>query len=182
MAADHLKLAVAELANLAERRLFRLTTGNLSARLPALLVEKDAAGMGAMIPQATAAALVSENKALAWPASVDSIPTCEDQEDHVAMATTAARRAREVVANSERVVAIELRCAAEGLRWRLRQDSDVRLGHGTAAALEAVEALIGDSRRTASEDVERLATAIRQGALLHKVQATVGELAGVLDD
>ncbi len=182
MASDHLKLAVAELANLSERRLFRLTTGNLSARLPALLVEKDAAGMGAMIPQATAAALVSENKALAWPASVDSIPTCEDQEDHVAMATTAARRAREVVANATRVVAIELFCAAGGLWWRQRQDVDVRLGEGTAAALEAVERILGGrGALTPSEDMEGLAEAIRDGLLIEAVQSAVGALAGVMD-
>ena len=89
-AADHLKLALCELAAISERRLYRLTTGKLSGTLPPLL--RSGPHLGLVIPQTSAAALVSENRQLAWPASVDSIPTCEDQEDHVAMSTTAARR------------------------------------------------------------------------------------------
>ena len=79
---DVLKIAISEVANLSERRLYRLTTGSLSQRLPPGLASKDRPQMGMMVPQTTAAALVSENKALGWPASMDSIPTCEDQEDH----------------------------------------------------------------------------------------------------
>ena len=103
---DVLKIAISEVANLSERRLYRLTTGSLSQRLPPALASKDRPQLGMMVPQTTAAALVSENKALGWPASMDSIPTCEDQEDHVAMSTTAARRAASVVMNSRRVIAI----------------------------------------------------------------------------
>ena len=176
MAADHLKLAIAELANLAERRIFRLTTGTLSQRLPPLLVRQDRPGLGLMVPQAAAAALVSENKALLWPSTGDSIPTCEDQEDHVAMSTTAARRASEVVANASRVVAIELLSAAHGLWWRLREDGSAKLGEGTAAALAAVEAAIGRGGETPSEDIERLYAAIRSGALVDAVQAATGPL------
>lgn len=182
MAADHLKLAVAELANLAERRLFRLTTGTLSSRLPPLLVRKDRPGMGLMVPQTTAAALVSENKALCWPSSADSLPTCEDQEDHVAMSTTACRRAAEVVANSTRVVAIELLSAAHGLWWRLREQPDTRLGVGTAAALEMIERTIGRGTESPSDDIERLAAAIHTGALLARVEAAAGPLRGVDDE
>ena len=110
-AADHAKLALCELAALSERRTYRLTTGHLSARLPALLA--DGPGLGLMMPQVAAAALVSENRRLAMPCSVDSLPTCEDQEDHVAMSTTAARRAEEVLRNCEQVIAIELLAARQ---------------------------------------------------------------------
>ena len=177
MAADHLKLAVSEIASLAERRLFRLTTGTLSSRLPPLLVRADRPGLGLMVPQGTAAALVSENKSLLWPASGDSIPTCEDQEDHVAMATTASRRAAEVVANSTYVVAIELLCAAHGLWWRLGEGGTV--GVGTAAALSAIEQAIGRGGDVPGDDIERLATAIRTGDLVAQVEAAVGALVGV---
>ncbi len=138
IACDTMKIAVAEIASISERRLYRLTTGSLSSRLPPALAGADRPGLGLLVPQTTAAALVSENKALAWPASVDSIPTCEDQEDHVAMSTTAAWRLREVVANSQRVVAIELVCAASALRYRLGEGA-ARLGRGTAAGLVVVE-------------------------------------------
>lgn len=177
MAADHLKLAVSELANLAERRLFRLTTGTLSSRLPPLLVRADRPGLGLMVPQSTAAALVSENKSLLWPSSGDSIPTCEDQEDHVAMATTAARVAAQVVENSTRVIAIELLCAAAALRWRLSQEPNIRLGQGTAAAFAAVEARLGGE--VAADDIERLAISIRDGSLKAKVEQACGALLGV---
>lgn len=177
LAADHLKLAISELANLAERRLFRLTTGTLSSRLPPLLVRQDRPSMGLMVPQSTAAALVSENKALLWPVSGDSIPTCEDQEDHVAMATTAARRTVDVVANSTRVVAIEMLSAAAGLHWRLKEEPAVQLGAGTRAALEAIEARIGGE--VLSDDIEALAAAIRDREVLDAVTAAVGALEGV---
>jgi histidine ammonia-lyase len=182
MAADHLKLSLCELAAIAERRVYRLTTGTLSSRLPPLLVQADRPGMGLMVPQTTAAALVSENRALAWPCSADSIPTCEDQEDHVAMATTAARRVVEVLANTRRVVAIELLAAAQALWWRQSDEPGVRLGRGTAAAVEAVEAMIGRGGECPSDDIEALAEGIASGRLGAAVTAQVGALHGVDDD
>ncbi len=161
IACDSMKIAVAELASLAERRLYRLTTGSLSARLPPALAGADRPGLGLLVPQTTAAALVSENKALAWPASVDSIPTCEDQEDHVAMSTTAAWRFREVVDNSRRVVAIELLAAASALRYRLGE-GPVSLGRGTAPALERVES-IARAHEVASDAIEAVAERIAAG-------------------
>ena len=134
MAADFLKVAVAEVASLAERRIYRLTTGLLNNELPALLGE----GVGLFALQTSAASLVSECKALSYPASVDSIPTCEDQEDHVAMSTTAARRCAEVVANARRVVAIELLCAHRALRMH-----SARLGDSTGRATEVLDAVEG---------------------------------------
>lgn len=143
IAMDVLKIAVAEVASLAERRLYRLTTGTLSARLPPALARRDRPELGMMLPQTTAAALVSENKGLCWPASVDSIPTCEDQEDHVAMSTTAARRAHSVVRNARLVIAVELLGASAALAFRREEDPTARLGTGTALALSRVEAALG---------------------------------------
>ncbi len=180
VACDHLKLALCEVGAIAERRLYRLTTGTLSGRLPPLLVRPDRPGLGLMVPQATAAALVSESRSLAWPASVDSIPTCEDQEDHVAMSTTAARRAAQVVENTRNVVAIELLAAAHGLWWRQAEEGASRLGRGTAAALARVEAAIGrGGLETPSEDIARLAEIIADGSLVADAEAAVGPLRGV---
>lgn len=162
MAADTMRIAVAELASLSERRLFRLSTGSLSARLPPALVGADKPALGILLPQTAAASLVSENKAIGWPATLDSIPTCEDQEDHVAMSTTAAWRLRETVDNSVRVVAIELLGAARALRFRMSEEG-TRLGAGSAAALEIVEAAMAD-KRVASEQIEAIAERLRAGA------------------
>lgn len=178
LAADHLKLAVSELANLAERRLFRLTTGTLSSRLPPLLASHDRPGLGLMAPQATAAALVSENKSLLWPASGDSIPTCEDQEDHVAMSTTAARRAAVVVENATRVVAIELLCAARALAWRRAEDPAVVFGAGTAAAFDRVFLAIGTGSADLSSDIERITCILRDGSLVAACEQAIGALDG----
>lgn len=177
MAADHLKLACTELAALSERRLFRLTTGSLSARLPPQLADGRGPGMGLMAAQTTAAALVSECRSLAWPASADSIPTCEDQEDHVAMATTAARRCADVVALAARVVAVELIGAARGLGWRLAQEPGVQLGAGTGPALAAVRGCLGGA--VLGDDVEAITAAILDGRLVAAVEAAVGPLSGL---
>ncbi len=184
LASDHLKLSLCELGSISERRTYRLTTGSLSARLPPHLIRGDRPGMGMMVPQTTAAALVSENRSLAWPASADSIPTCEDQEDHVAMSTTAARRASEVLGNCVSVVAIELLAAAHGVWARLDEEPDVKLGEGTRAALQAIEEVLGGRRPTVvpSEDIEALDEALRDGRILQAVEAKIGRLTGVLDE
>lgn len=171
MAADHLKLCLVELGAIAERRIYRLTTGNLSARLPPLLAEQEE-GLGLMMPQVSAAALVSENRALAYPASADSIPTCEDQEDHVAMSTTAARRATEVLRNTEMIVAVELLAAARGL-WARADREEVCFGAGTAAALAVVERALGGRRTSAapSDDLTRLLAVVRSNALPDAIAA-----------
>lgn len=179
MAADHLKLAVCEIAALSERRIYRLTTGNLSARLPPLLAGRDRPDLGMMVPQTTAAALVAANRSLAWPASADSIPTCEDQEDIVAMSTTAARRAREVVANTRRVVAIELWSAASALRHRLAEGAG-RPGRGTGAALPHIEAVVSAAGEMPSDVIASLDRMILEGRLQRIVQSAVGPLAPVL--
>lgn len=111
---DFLGIAVAELANVSERRIERLVNPALSG-LPAFLAEKGGVNSGFMIAQYSAASLVSENKVLAHPASVDSIPSSANQEDHVSMGTIAARKAAEIVYNTSYVLAIELLCAAQAI-------------------------------------------------------------------
>lgn len=118
LAADHLALALAEIGALAERRIALLIDKNLTAGLPAFLVENGGLNSGFMIAHVTAAALASENKSLAHPASVDSLPTSANQEDHVSMATFAARRLSDMHANSSGIIAIELLAAAQGIEFR----------------------------------------------------------------
>ena len=117
LVADNLALALAEIGSLSERRIALLIDTNLSG-LPPFLVENGGVNSGFMIAQVTAAALVSENKSLAHPASVDTIPTSANQEDHVSMATYAGRRLLEMAYNSASIVAIELLAAAQGLDFR----------------------------------------------------------------
>ncbi len=109
-----LGIALAELANSSERRIERLVNPQLSG-LPGFLTENGGLNSGFMIPQYTAASLVSENKVLAHPASVDSIPSSANQEDHVSMGTIAARKAKEILYNTTRVLAIELFAATQAI-------------------------------------------------------------------
>jgi histidine ammonia-lyase len=129
-AADQLALAVAEIGSLAERRLALLVDTKMSG-LPAFLVKNSGLNSGFMIAQVTAAALVAENKALAHPCSVDSIPTSANQEDHVSMATHAARRLLSMAGNAEAIVGIELLAAAQGLEFHrpLRSSASLELAH-----------------------------------------------------
>src|SRR6202021_1274578 len=125
-AADTLALALAEIGSMAERRIAVLVDPKMSG-LPAFLVENSGVNSGFMIAQVTAAALVSENKTIATPASVDSIPTSANQEDHVSMATHAARRLSPMVDNAAAVVGIELLAAAQGIDFHRPARSSVSL-------------------------------------------------------
>ncbi len=174
-ACDHAKLALCELGALSERRTYRLVTGDLSSRLPPLLV--DGPELGLMMPQVTAAALVASNRQLAWPCSADTMPTCEDQEDHVAMSTTAARRAWDVLQNPRRVLAIELLAAARGVRARRQASPGVRLGTGTAPAFELLEPEL--SHDVPAEDVAAVEALLVSGRLLEAVEGAIGGLEGV---
>ncbi|MCL6571748.1 MAG: histidine ammonia-lyase [Bacillus sp. (in: Bacteria)] len=116
-AMDFMKIAVAELANISERRIERLVNPQLND-LPAFLSPEPGLQSGAMIMQYAAASLVSENKTLAHPASVDSIPSSANQEDHVSMGTIAARHAYQIIQNARRVIAIELICAMQAVEYR----------------------------------------------------------------
>ena len=159
MAADNLALAIAEIGALSERRMALLIDSSLS-QLPPFLVEDAGLNSGFMIAQVTAAALASENKSLAHPASVDSLPTSANQEDHVSMATFAARRLVEMNENTRYILAVELLAAAQGidLRRPLRSNEFIENAHQTIRNsvpkweqdryfqpdLEAVSTLIGD--------------------------------------
>ena len=136
-----LGIAMTELAGISERRIYRLTDGRLNEGLPAMLVDSpEAEGLnsGMMMPQYTAASLVLENRALATPDSIYSLPTSASQEDHNANSMTASRHAYEIVQNTTHVLAIELYAAARALDLRLRQSPKLSPGVGTQAALEFI--------------------------------------------
>ena len=137
LAADYLKLAVAEVGSISERRIDRLTDARVS-ELPAVLAENPGLESGYMMAQYTAASLVSENKVLCHPASVDSIPTGAGIEDHVSMAPIAARHLRQVVENTARVVAMELLCGCRALEFR----RPLTAGTGSERLYEAVRRLV----------------------------------------
>ena len=132
LAADHLALAMAEIGALAERRIALLIDRSLS-NLPAFLVQNGGLNSGFMIAHVTAAALASENKSLAHPASVDSLPTSANQEDHVSMATFAARRLSDMHANTSGIIGIELLAAAQGIDFRRPLKSSPTLENELAA-------------------------------------------------
>ena len=136
IAMDYLALALTELGNISERRLTRLTDEcNNRQTLPAFLIKHGGVNSGFMLTQYTAAALASENKVLAHPASADTIPTSANTEDHVSMGPAAARQARQIADNVERILAIELFAAAQGIDFRRESlGPEATLGRGTAPA------------------------------------------------
>ncbi|MBX3086017.1 MAG: aromatic amino acid lyase [Anaerolineae bacterium] len=139
---DYLATALAELGSIAERRIFLLTDPKLNRGLPPFLVpDQTGLNSGLMIAQYTAASLVSENKTLAHPASVDSIPSSGNREDHVSMSTIAARKAAQIVVNVRNIVALELLTASQALDLRLMQMSDRQAGTGSQRILDAIRAL-----------------------------------------
>ena len=182
-ALDYLKLVMADVASIAERRVFTLTDGRLSRGLPPFLIvdPPGEAGLnsGLMLAQYTAAALVSENKTLAHPASVDSIPSSANREDHVSMCTIAARHAAQVVANVQAVLGIELLCAWQALHLRLQQQPGDQPGHAARAVLDYLSTveIEGEPLRPLARDValrpyvDTMIGIIRSGALLDVVQA-----------
>lgn len=139
IAFDYLALAMTELGNMAERRLTRLTDGASNRHvLPDFLTEAGGLNSGFMLVQYTAAALASENKSLAHPASADTIPTSGNWEDHVSNGPTAARQARRILRNVETILAIELFAAAQGVDFRRAAQPGAQLGRGTAVAYRMV--------------------------------------------
>jgi histidine ammonia-lyase len=182
---DYVGTAIAELANISERRTERLVNPTLSNGLPAFLTENGGLNSGYMIAQYTAAALVSENKVLAHPASVDSIPTSANQEDHVSMGTIACRKARAILLNAQRVLAIELLCAAQALDLRTgayvngdTAPADLEPGIGVRAAHRAVRTRIkhlGEDREL-HLDIARAEQIIVSGELIHAVEEATGSL------
>jgi histidine ammonia-lyase len=173
MAADVLALAVAELGAISERRTERLLNPALSD-LPAFLTRDGGLQSGLMLAQVTAAALASENKVLAHPASVDSIPTSANKEDHVSMGAFAARKALRVVANVRRVLAIELLAACQALEFLKPLETSVPLRAVHARVRERVPAYERD--RALAPDIEALAELVRSGELLDAAGAVCGTL------
>jgi histidine ammonia-lyase len=159
LAADYLALAIAEIGALSERRIALLIDSHLSG-LPAFLVEEGGINSGFMMAQVTAAALASENKSHAHPASVDSLPTSANQEDHVSMATYAARRLHTMLDNVADIVAIELLAAAQGIGFRHMKSSPA-IEEVIAAIREISPAYVND--RSLSPDIRRLAAVIDNG-------------------
>jgi histidine ammonia-lyase len=149
MAADTIAIALSEIGALSERRTALLTDANMSA-LPAFLVAEPGLNSGFMSAQVTAAALASENKGLAHPASIDSMPTSANQEDHVSMAAYAARRLAEIAWNSGQIVAIELLAAAQGIDLRRPLETSPRLQEIHAGIRESA-AFLGDDRSLAPD-------------------------------
>lgn len=174
LAMDFLKIGLCELANISERRTERLVNPQHSNGLPAFLTPDGGLNSGYMIAQYTAASLVSENKVLAHPASVDSIPTGAGQEDHNSMGTIAARQAAEIVRNCRHVLAIELLCAAAGIDHRLPLKPGVGARAAHAAVREVVEPLGRD--RPVAEDIAAVAGILERGDLVAAVEAAVGPL------
>ncbi|MDR2908807.1 MAG: histidine ammonia-lyase, partial [Oscillospiraceae bacterium] len=170
---DYLKVALAELGNISERRLSRLVDNNLSD-LPAFLTAFPGVNSGYMIPQYTAAALVSENKVLCHPASADSIPTSANQEDHVSMGTIGARQLKEILENVRYVIAIEIMAALQGIDFC----APLLPGRGTGAAHRYLRSLVPhlDEDRILAPDIEIIRGAIVDGSLVARVEEKTGEL------
>ncbi|MCP3941370.1 MAG: histidine ammonia-lyase [Desulfobacteraceae bacterium] len=173
LACDFLSIAIAELANISERRIERLVNPQLSG-LPAFLVEDGGLNSGFMIAQYAAASLVSENKVLAHPASVDSIPTSANKEDHVSMGAFAARKCRNIVDNTEEVIAIELLCGAQAIDLF----TNLKAGDGTMAAYEVIRSRVDYRKedKLLSTDIAKVKTLLRDGSIVRAVEAKVGTL------
>lgn len=171
LAMDFLGIACAELANIAERRIERLVNPALSEGLPAFLTTAGGINSGFMIVQYVAASLVSENKVLAHPASVDSIPSSANQEDHVSMGTLAARKAAVILANSQRVIAMELAAACQALDLRAIQAGTPsilpELSPHSAGAYQTVRSTVSrlDGDRVMYPDLDAVATLVASGTV-----------------
>ena len=174
-ALDSLAMAVAELASISERRTERMVNPTLSDGLPAFLTVEGGLNSGFMIPQYVSAALVSENKVLAHPASVDSIPTSAGQEDHVSMGNASGLKAWQVLANAESVLAIELLAGTQAVEFH----APLEPGAGVAATRRFVRSLSPrlEDDRSLSADIDAVASAIRDGSLAAAVADEVGALA-----
>lgn len=176
---DFAAIAMAELGNIAERRIEQMVNPAVSG-LPAFLVAQSGIHSGYMMAQITAASLVNENKILATPASVDSIPGSASREDHVSMGMTSARKLREVVRNVEAILAIEMLCAAQAidLRAMAAHTHAIRLGQGTHAAHHALRAVVPhlDADRLLSRDIQSVIDLLHRGTFLNAVEHVTGAL------
>ena len=170
---DFLGIALSAMGNIAERRIFRQVTPELSNGLPAMLAPVSGLDTGLMMPQYTAAALVSDNKTLAHPDSVDSVPSSANQEDHVSMGANAARHTLEIVDNVRYILAIELLTAAQAID--LRPDGPAKLGHASRVVYEGVRRYVSfmERDRECTHDIEKLAEVIRAEHILHMLETVL---------
>jgi histidine ammonia-lyase len=173
MPLDYLGIALSTIANISERRIEQLVNPDLS-HLPAFLTPQPGLNSGLMIAQVAAASLASENKVLAHPASVDTIPTSANQEDHVSMGVTAARKAREIARNTEHVIALEWLCASQAREFNLK----LRAGKGAQAAYELLREHVKPLGRDryVHGDIETVRELLTTGALVARVEKMVGAL------
>jgi len=165
LALDYAAIALADLMSISERRIDRLINPDINEGLPAFLSRDPGVSSGLMIAHVTAAALLNEAKVLSHPSSVDSVPTSGGKEDHVSMGMTGALKLRQVVSNSEHVLAIELICAAEGLEYRLPLKPSRQVADAAALVRETVAPLTED--RVLSGDIAQLTQTIREGRFDH---------------
>lgn len=170
LAMDFMGIALSELANVSERRTERMVNGALSG-LPRFLARNGGLNSGMMIAQYTAASLVSENKVLAHPASVDSIPTSANQEDHNSMGSIAAQKCYRIMKNLKNVLAIELLTAAQAIEFH----SPLKCGDGTSVAYEEIRKVVPplEKDRIIHDDIQKILQLIRERVLPEKVEQTV---------
>jgi len=173
LAMDFLGIAISEIANISERRINRLVNPHLSD-LPAFLTTEGGLESGMMIAQYTAAALVSENKVLAHPASVDSIPTSGDQEDHVSMGTIAARKASNILENAQNVIAIEYMCACQGIDYLAPLKPSEPLQKAHSVIRKIVSKLEDD--RPLTPDITKIQELVASGTIVSEVESITGPL------
>jgi histidine ammonia-lyase len=173
LAMDFAAIALSELANISERRIERMVNGALS-RLPRFLTKNGGLNSGLMIAQYTAASLVSENKVLAHPASVDSIPTSANQEDHNSMGSIAAQKCLRILMNAQTVNAIEMMTAAQAIDFH----KPLRCGKGTDAAYRTIRKRVSflDHDRIIHDDIQKMLSLVADGSILTAVEKSVGTL------
>lgn len=176
---DFLAIALSELANISERRIERLVNGSLSG-LPKFLTKNGGLNSGLMIAQYTAASIVSENKVLCHPGSVDSIPTSANQEDHNSMGSISAQKAWRVLRNAQTVLALELLCAAQGLDFVKKKEGvpPMKAGRGVEIAYRHIRSHIRhmDSDRYLHPDIQKALHLVRSNSILAGVEKEVGPL------
>ena len=173
LAMDFLAISLAEIADISERRIERLVNPTLSG-LPPFLIENSGLNSGLMLVQYSAASLVSENKILSHPASVDSIPSSANQEDHVSMGTIAARKAKVILNNVQKVLAMEMLCACQAIDLRRNKG----LGKGTRIIYDIVRTQVPTIKedRVMYEEINKCENLLKSGIILSEVEKNIGKL------
>jgi len=172
-ASDFLAVAVSELGNISERRISRLVDGSLSG-LPRFLTPKGGLNSGLMIAQYTAASLVSENKILCHPASVDSIPTSANQEDHNSMGSIAARKCLNVIENVKKIIAIEFLCASQGLEFHKPLRPSLSVNAGYKLIRKKVLCIVEDT--VVCDEIEKISEVVYDDKFIGNIESVSGTL------